>query len=363
MLMSSSPATAGYPWKRVVSFEDTRAVGARVSSSPIGSNNGAILKRIVDKVRWLSTWTVHYANKLRGDGGVGGHQNTSASMVEIIVALEVARESEDDVVLVPHSAPAGYSLQALIHNITAILKKYRTPELPAYPSHLTTALEPAVTTVPSGSLARGPVFGFGYASSLQYLKDHGLRDAVGHLFITVGNGEMAEGLLKEGIDYVKQYGGRNVTIIVNQNRQRLDQVIEDGETERIIALFEAAKIKVKVLQYGTDLSAELEIEGMETVRTVLDGLVESQWQTLIQKSGQDMREWLRLNFGDQVEVLLDKYSNDAQLESLLTDFAGHDVELLIDEFRKSRHNGPTAFIVSTVKGRGLPELVANIHNH
>ena len=46
----------------------------------------AILKAIEQKVLWLSSWTIHHANKIRPsrDGlKVGGHQASSASLATL----------------------------------------------------------------------------------------------------------------------------------------------------------------------------------------------------------------------------------------------------------------------------------------
>ncbi|HEY8369307.1 MAG TPA: hypothetical protein VIM86_08310, partial [Thermodesulfobacteriota bacterium] len=50
----------------------------------------AILRELERKVLWLSTWTIHHANRVRPnrDGlKVGGHQASSASVVTLMTAL------------------------------------------------------------------------------------------------------------------------------------------------------------------------------------------------------------------------------------------------------------------------------------
>ncbi len=54
------------------------------------SDDVRVLERIQQRVLWLSTYMVHYANHVRPnvDGlKVGGHQASSASVVGIMTAL------------------------------------------------------------------------------------------------------------------------------------------------------------------------------------------------------------------------------------------------------------------------------------
>lgn len=65
--------------------------------------------RIAEKVRWLSTALVHFANSRRKndfDLKIGGHQASSASMVEIMVSLWFSELQASDYVSVkPHASP------------------------------------------------------------------------------------------------------------------------------------------------------------------------------------------------------------------------------------------------------------------
>ena len=52
------------------------------------------LKILDERLRWLSAWTIHYANHVRdkNDGlKVGGHQASCASMTSIMAALTSTR--------------------------------------------------------------------------------------------------------------------------------------------------------------------------------------------------------------------------------------------------------------------------------
>ncbi|HEX2257155.1 MAG TPA: transketolase, partial [Afifellaceae bacterium] len=79
-----------------------------------------LLRALERKVLWLSAWTIHNANQLRGkeDGlKVGGHQASSASLVSIMTALYFAvLRPEDRVAVKPHASPVFHAIQYLLGN-------------------------------------------------------------------------------------------------------------------------------------------------------------------------------------------------------------------------------------------------------
>ncbi|MBM3722686.1 MAG: hypothetical protein FJW49_05245, partial [Actinobacteria bacterium] len=68
-----------------------------------------LLEKIQDRVLWISTRMIDFANRERenSDGlKVGGHQASSASMVSIMTALYFNYlDREDRVSVKPHAAP------------------------------------------------------------------------------------------------------------------------------------------------------------------------------------------------------------------------------------------------------------------
>src|SRR5688572_9464896 len=78
----------------------------------------ACLEPLQAKVLWLSTWMIHHANHVRPsrDGlKVGGHQASSASALDIMMALyfDVLRP-EDRVAVKPHASPVFHAIQYLL---------------------------------------------------------------------------------------------------------------------------------------------------------------------------------------------------------------------------------------------------------
>ena len=86
-----------------------------------------VLEQIQERVLWLSTRMIDYANREREnlDGlKVGGHQASSASMVSLMTALYFNYlDSEDRVSVKPHASPVFHAIQYLLGNLD---KKYLT---------------------------------------------------------------------------------------------------------------------------------------------------------------------------------------------------------------------------------------------
>ena len=94
------------------------------------AGNLAILKAIERKVLWLSSWTIHNANKIRPsrDGlKVGGHQASSASMATLMTALYCAvLRPQDRVAVKPHASPVFHAIQYLLgHQTREKLERFR----------------------------------------------------------------------------------------------------------------------------------------------------------------------------------------------------------------------------------------------
>ncbi|OYU73376.1 MAG: hypothetical protein CFE32_21095, partial [Alphaproteobacteria bacterium PA3] len=78
----------------------------------------ALLTQIEQRLRWLSSWTVHNANNLRAkrDGlKVGGHQASCASITAVMTALYFhALRPQDKVAVKPHAGPVLHAIHYLL---------------------------------------------------------------------------------------------------------------------------------------------------------------------------------------------------------------------------------------------------------
>ncbi len=117
-----------------------------------------ILETIAQRVLWLSTYMIHYANKVRPnpDGmKVGGHQASCASVVSLMTALYFAMlRPQDHVAVKPHASPVLHAIQYLLgrlpqHMLTT-LRDFGG--LQAYPSR---TKDPDGVTIATGSVGLG----------------------------------------------------------------------------------------------------------------------------------------------------------------------------------------------------------------
>ena len=92
------------------------ATAAALKTAP-ASSTVQNLAKLDERLRWLSTWTIHHANHLRNsrDGlKVGGHQASCASMTTILATLYFhALRPQDRVAVKPHAAPVFHAIQYL----------------------------------------------------------------------------------------------------------------------------------------------------------------------------------------------------------------------------------------------------------
>src|SRR5690349_8664966 len=140
----------------------------RTSSSPLETS----LRAISRKVLWLSTAIVDAANRERAnvDGvKVGGHQASSASMVDIMVSLWFAELTRHDRVSVkPHASPVLHAVNYLLGDLD---RKYlgtlrARGGLQSYPSRLK---DPGTVDFSTGSVGIGATAALWAAMSHRYL--------------------------------------------------------------------------------------------------------------------------------------------------------------------------------------------------
>src|SRR6476659_1877817 len=195
------------------------------------------LKILDDRLRWLSSWTIHHANHIResADGlKVGGHQASCASMTAIMTALYFHALGENDRVAVkPHAGPVLHAIHYLLGSQTRDqLENFR---------------------------------GFGglqsYASLVQdWLSARGWlpQDERGRFVALIGDAELDEGNIYEALIEGAKHDVRNLWWIVDYNRQSLDAVSADRMFERFDEIFTSCGWRVVELRYGKKLQSALD---------------------------------------------------------------------------------------------------------
>ena len=321
----------------------------------------AMLRALERKVLWLSSWTIHHANHVRPsrDGlKVGGHQASSASLVQIMTALYFdALRPEDRVAVKPHAAPVFHAIQYLLGRQTRDkLERFRALDgAQSYPSRTKDTDDVDFST---GSVGLGAAHTIFSALVRDYVRLRGLRPgeaAPGRMIALVGDAELDEGNMFEALLEGWKKEVRGVWWVIDYNRQSLDSVIADRLFGRIDELFRSVGWRVETMKYGKRLQAAFGRPGGDALRRWIDDCPNSLYAALTYKGGAAWREHLARDLGAAAGIgaLLDEHDDDG-LHALMTNLAGNDLDSAVEAFRGMDDDTPTCFIAYTIKGYGLP---------
>ena len=328
----------------------------------------AALHAIEEKVLWLAVWMIHHANHIRPklDGlKVGGHQASSASVVTLMTALyfDVLRPW-DRVAVKPHASPVFHAIQYLFgRQSRANLERFRAlGGAQSYPSRTKDADDVDFST---GSVGLGVALTSFAALVQEYLRARELTPSMppGRMVALLGDAEFDEGNVFEALYEGWKHDIRNVWWVIDYNRQSLDAVVSDRIFARMDSIFRAVGWNVVTLKYGRLMRDAFTRRGGPALREWIDECPNSLYSALAFQGGVSWRAQLESDLGhvDGIRQLLDEH-DDAALQALMTNLAGHDLETVIDAFRRVDDDVPTCFIAYTIKGYGLP-FAAHKDNH
>jgi pyruvate dehydrogenase E1 component len=316
----------------------------------------ASLKIIDERLRWLSAWTIHYANHIResADGlKVGGHQASCASMTAIMAALYFhALGPNDRVAVKPHAGPVLHAIHYLLGSQSReALENFRGfGGAQSYPSRTKDRIPVDFST---GSVGLGVAITL-FASLVQdYLSARGwLEDQDRGRFVAlIGDAELDEGNIYEAIIEGAKHDVRNLWWIVDYNRQSLDATSADRMFERFDEIFRSCGWRVVELRYGKKLSATLAKH--KPLMDWFEQLSNAELSALHYQGGASWRARMEADLGKKAAAFLKEY-DDEQLAALFTDLGGHCMETLVEAFDAAQDDVPTLFIAWTIKGFGLP---------
>ncbi|WP_156843164.1 transketolase [Novosphingobium aquimarinum] len=320
------------------------------------------------RLRWLSSWTVHNANHIRPkrDGlKVGGHQASCASMSAIMAALYFhALRPQDKVSVKPHGGPLLHAIHYLLGNQSLDqLQRFRgLGGAQSYPSRTKDKIPVDFST---GSVGLG-VAVTAFTSLVQdYLIAHGqLREEqAGRMIALMGDAELDEGNIYECLIEGYKHDLRNCWWIVDYNRQSLDSTTADRMFRRFDDIFETCGWRVVTMKYGKLQQEAFKRPGGKALEEWIDNCPNAEFAALTYQGGAAWRARLMADIGAKVHVrkLIESY-DDESLAALMTNLGGHCIETLIDAFDGADDERPTLFIAYTVKGYGLP-LAGHKDNH
>lgn len=320
----------------------------------------ALLDLVEQRLRWLSSWTIHNANHLRPsrDGlKVGGHQASCASMTAIMAALYFdALGPNDRVAVKPHASPVLHAIHYLLDQQTREqLQSFRSyGGAQSYPSRTKDHIPVDFST---GSVGLG-VAVTAFASLIQdYLVAHGwMAEAeTGRMVALMGDAELDEGNIYECLIEAYKHEIRNCWWIVDYNRQSLDHTTADRMFDRFDDIFETCGWRVITLKHGKLQQAAFAEPGGETLRQWIDAAPNVDYAALTYQGGAAWRARLMADLDGQrgIKELLARRDDEA-LARLMTNLAGHCMASLVEAFDSARDEQPTLFITYTIKGYGLP---------
>ena len=325
-------------------------------SSPAGMPDLEVLDRIQRRILWLAVRMVDAANRIEDtEIKVGGHQASSASMTSIMTALWFCHLSGADKVAVkPHAAPLYHAIKYLCGDLdrSYLTRLRRRGGLQAYPSR---TKDPDVADYSTGSVGLGAVAPLFDAAVRRYLDAHVGAGEPSRFIATCGDAELDEGNVWEAVldPAVARLG--NVLLIVDLNRQSLDRVVPDIRAGRIATAFENAGWHVEVAKYGRRLEEAFVRPGGEHLRRHIDTMSNEEYQSLFSYGGSELRDRFLAGADPAVGRAISDVADD-DLGPLVLDLGGHDLETLVDRYRRCDEevDRPSVVLAYTIKGWGLP---------
>jgi len=326
-----------------------------------------MLVEIENKVRWLASWTIHNANHIRPSRDnikVGGHQASCASISTVMTALYMnVLQPQDKVAVKPHASPNFHAIQYLLDRQTQDqLEKFRAfGGMQSYPSITKDKTEVDFST---GSVGLGVAATLFSSVTQDYVVDHNLTtEKTGRMISILGDAELDEGNIYEALLEGWKKELKNTWWIIDFNRQSLDAVINDDLYQRILDFFESVGWEVVTLKYGKLQQKAFKGPAGSALKNWIDECPNQLYSALMFKGGTAWRSHLAqdLKGTDGLEKFLDSY-NDDQLEKLMANLGGHDMELILEAFHDVQDDKPRCFVAYTVKGYGLP-LAGHKDNH
>jgi pyruvate dehydrogenase E1 component len=316
-----------------------------------------VLREISRRVLWLSTAIVDAANRGRPNTSgvkVGGHQASSASMVDIMVALWFhALRGEDRVSVKPHASPVLHAINYLLGDLDAsYLTTLRARGgLQSYPSRLK---DPDTVDFSTGSVGIGATAALWAAIAHRYTRSHFADTPDAGRFVSLlGDAELDEGAIWEAVADPQVASLGELLWVVDLNRQSLDRVVPDIQIQRLQGMFTAAGWQVVTLKWGRFVSVVFERPGGADLRRRLEEMPNEEYQRMLRVPADEVAD--RILAGQESPALAEvvRSLSTADLGRAVRDLGGHDLPLLVDTFDDADTHRPTVVFAYTIKGRGL----------
>ena len=320
-----------------------------------------VLRAISQRVLWLSAAIVDAANRGRANSSgvkVGGHQASSASMVDIMVALWFhSLTAQDRVSVKPHASPVLHAINYLLGDLdAAYLTSLRAKGgLQSYPSRLK---DPDTVDFSTGSVGIGATAALWAAVAHRYTRSHfpSTPDA-GRFVSLLGDAELDEGAIWEAVADPQVASLGELLWVVDLNRQSLDRVVPDIQIERLQGMFHAAGWQVVTLKWGRFVTEIFDRPGGDELRQRLEQMPNEEYQRMLRVDPDEIAHRLLdepdgARFSPALHDLVGSLTT-GDLSHAVRDLGGHDLGLLTETFDHVDEHRPTVVFAYTIKGRGL----------
>ncbi|MDP9412481.1 MAG: pyruvate dehydrogenase [Actinomycetota bacterium] len=341
------------------------ATGSESGSESSQRADVGVLREVSQRVLWLSTAIVDAANRGRPNPTgvkVGGHQASSASMVDIMVSLWFSGlRNTDRVSVKPHASPVLHAINYLLGDLDAkYLPMLRCKGgLQSYPSRLK---DPDTVDFSTGSVGIGATAALWAAMSHRYVTSH-FPDAppAGRFVSLLGDAELDEGAIWEAVADPSVARLGELLWVVDLNRQSLDRVVPDIQIARLQGMFAAAGWQVVTLKWGRSISAMFDEPGGTEFKRRMEDMPNEEYQRLLRSDPSELVARIlgehdepgTSQSSDELRALVSSVS-EATLAHVVRDLGGHDIGLLLDTYDNVDDHRPTIVFAYTIKGRGLP---------
>ncbi len=350
--MPAAPPTASPAGPADVTDGPGAPSAAATSTTP-----EVLLRSIAQRTLWLATAIVDAANRGRPNTTgvkVGGHQASSASMVDIMVALWFhTLTSRDRVSVKPHASPVLHAVNYLLGDLDAsYLSTLRAKGgLQSYPSRLK---DPDTVDFSTGSVGIGATAALWAAMAHRYARSH-FPDIppAGRFVSLLGDAELDEGAIWEAVADPQVASLGELLWVVDLNRQSLDRVVPDIQIARLQGMFEAAGWQVVTLKWGRFISEVFTRPGGQELRRRLEEMANEEYQRMLRVAPEEIAARILADQPTSPMHDLVGTLTATDLATAVRDLGGHDLGLLVDTFDHVDDHRPTVVFAYTVKGKGL----------
>lgn len=315
----------------------------------------------------INRWNAMSMVVRAGDTGydLGGHISTYASAATLYEVgfnhfwkSNSATQDGDLIFIQGHSSPGIYARSYLEGRFDeSLLDRFRQEALEkglsSYPHPW---LMSDYWQFPTVSMGLGPLQAIYQARFLKYLHNRGLKDTLARkVWCFCGDGEMDEPESLGAITVATREKLNNLIFVINCNLQRLDGPVRgNGKIiQELEKFFLGAGWEVIKVMWGAKWDPLFAQDKSGILADRLESIVDGEYQNLVTKGASYARQLIFS--GNPFLENLGKTLSDADIEALMFDRGGHDIQKVYNAYSKAvkSEDKPVLILAHSIKGYGL----------